>query len=377
MFFFRLFNNILKKFISHNLQLKIKFFLLYLIAKFNRFLGKSYIPSPRETIHIESTSYCNLNCVFCAYGKKSTPKINVSTEHFKKRVLQAISAGYKGIDLTPITGDVFMDKNFIEKLDFLENCDDLTYFSFYTNAVLLNEERVKKIFNYKKLKNIRLSIYGHDLDSFLKITKGNNNEYNRLIDNLKTLLNYEKNYFNNRLLINFKSNYDFDINSYESNSKYKSVELAELTKKLAKKLDLFLNKPYTLNNWGGLITNDPKELNGAELKITNIKVKKEGACNLIFSDLQIMADGTVNACACRDVNATLKIGNINNQELKDIVSLKKNRVYKELIENQQKGKFNPICTTCDYYRSIYVNKKYSSASKFKNFMKVEDFFKNF
>jgi MoaA/NifB/PqqE/SkfB family radical SAM enzyme len=377
MLFLNLIKRNLKRFLSHNLLLKIKFLKLHIISKFNRLMGNSYISNPRETIHIESTSYCNLNCVFCAYGKKSTPKINVSIEHFKKRALQAISAGYKGIDLTPITGDVFMDKNFIEKLDFLETCDDLEYFSFYTNAVLFNEDKIKKIFNYKKLKYIRLSIYGHNLDSFLKITRGNNNEYNRLIDNLKKLLTYEKSFFNNRLFVNFKSNYDFDINSYESKPKYKNSELAEITKKLAKKLGLFLNEPYTLNNWGGLITNDPKELNGAEIKITNIEVKKDGACNLIFSDLQIMSDGTVNACACRDVNATLKIGNINNQKLKDIVSPNKNKTYKELIDNQQMGKFNPICTSCDYYKSIYVKKNYSSVSKFKEFIKIGDFFKNF
>ena len=90
-----------------------------------------------------------------------------------------------------------------------------------------------------------------------------------------------------------------------------------------------------------------------------------------------MSDGTVNACACRDVNATLKIGNINNQKLKDIVSPNKNKTYKELIDNQQMGKFNPICTSCDYYKSIYVKKNYSSVSKFKEFIKIGDFFKNF
>ena len=61
-------------------------------------MGNSYISNPRETIHIESTSYCNLNCVFCAYGKKSTPKINVSIEHFKNyREVQSKFINYQSM----------------------------------------------------------------------------------------------------------------------------------------------------------------------------------------------------------------------------------------------------------------------------------------
>ncbi len=368
--------NLIKLVLPADQNAKIKFFYKYINAKINRIIGRSFIPDPRNSIHIETTSHCNLDCVFCAYGKKTSPKLHVSFDHFKKRVLEAVDAGYKGVDLTPITGDVFMDKKFIEKLHFLEHCDNLEFFTFYTNAVLFDEKKIKEIFSFKKLGYCRLSIYGHDLDSFSKIARGNKNQYKLLINNLNSLLKFDKSFFDGRININFKSYYDFNINNFEKNNKYQNPEIAILTKKLAKKLDITLNKPYTLNNWGGLISNKPEDLNYANLKITDSKVPKSGACNLIFSDLQIMADGTVNACACRDVDATLRIGNVNEQKLKDIVSTK-NKNYKELIDNQQEGKFNDICRSCDYYRSIYVKRKYSQQTKFKNYNKIEDFLKNY
>ena len=75
-----------------------------------------------------------------------------------------------------------------------------------------------------------------------------------------------------------------------------------------------------------------------------------------------MVDGTVNACACRDVNATLKIGDLKSQEFEEIYSIN-NMNYIDIIESQQKGNFNLICKNCDFYRSIY--KDYLIYHKYK------------
>jgi hypothetical protein len=60
----------------------------------------------------------------------------------------------------------------------------------------------------------------------------------------------------------------------------------------------------------------------------------------------------VNGCACRDVDATLQIGDLNSTPLRDIVSAK-NPAYIQLIDEQQRGEFRPVCRSCDYYKSIY------------------------
>jgi hypothetical protein len=65
-----------------------------------------------------------------------------------------------------------------------------------------------------------------------------------------------------------------------------------------------------------------------------------------------MATGVVNACCCRDVDATLRIGDLREKPLAEIVSAA-NPEYIRIIEEQQQGRFRPVCRSCDYYRSIY------------------------
>ena len=75
---------------------------------------------------------------------------------------------------------------------------------------------------------------------------------------------------------------------------------------------------------------------------------------MLFYKNQVLVDGRINACACRDVNVTLNIGNLNTQSFKEIYSLL-NKDYINIIEGQQKGNYSLICKNCDFYRSIYKN----------------------
>ena len=70
--------------------------------------------------------------------------------------------GYKNFGLTPVTGDIFMDKNIIEKLDYLETLKKLSGYYFYTNFIATTEKKTTRLFEYEKLTNLGLSIYGHD-----------------------------------------------------------------------------------------------------------------------------------------------------------------------------------------------------------------------
>ena len=47
---------------------------------------------------------------------------------------------------------------------------------------------------------------------------------------------------------------------------------------------------------------------------------KLGACEKLFDSVQVTATGMVNACACRDVDASLTIGDVNATPLAEILS---------------------------------------------------------
>ena len=98
---------------------------------------------------------------------------------------------------------------------------------------------------------------------------------------------------------------------------------------------------------------------------------KRGACAHLFTTYQIMATGIVNGCACRDVDATLRIGDLNEAPLHKILS-PDNPAYMALIEEQQRGDFRPVCKSCDYYKSIY-HMRMSRRKDGSEFQSIEEF----
>src|SRR3979411_1653392 len=98
----------------------------------NRRMGREFIPR-HKVLHIETSAVCNLDCCFCAYGKKQTPKVTMPEELFQDCVKQAVELGYDEFDLTPCTGDVFMDRGLFDKLEFLDRAAGVRSYGFYTN----------------------------------------------------------------------------------------------------------------------------------------------------------------------------------------------------------------------------------------------------
>lgn len=312
---------------------------------YNKLRGNVYLPKTRDMIHIEPTSYCNLNCEFCAYGVKETPKKNVKLHDFIMRVDDATRSGYSHIGLTPITGDIFMDKGVLEKIQYLEDNESVNSYHFYTNGILMDKAKIDYLMSCKKLSALHISIYGHDMESFIHLTNGTKSEYQMLLKNLNYLMTVPMSIINDRIFLNQRvdSRFSKRNNTHESN-------LYSISSLLSDRLNHKLNVTSNFNNWGGLIQQSRIK---PFIKVNNHKVFKHGVCKLILSKNQIMTDGVVNACACRDANATLEIGNVKENSLDDILDTTTSTPYKQLILQQQRGDFNEICKHCDFYESIY------------------------
>ena len=331
---------------------------------FRKKFNMQYIPDIYNNINIEVSSLCNLGCKFCGYTKRDEniyPFKVMSDEDFSLNVKQAEIYGFKKIGLSPVSGDIFMDKNISNKFNILENANIEGYY-FYSNFIATNLKQIDNLFEYKKIKFIGLSIYGHDEKSHIKIAQSNSVSYLRLIKNLDYLYNKikTKNLMFN-LSIDQRDKKDFDLN--EDNS-----ELSTVIKKILglkhKKIKYEFETNY--NNWGGLIKE--KDINGLGIDLNDENKFKVGACSLLFSRLIIGADNTVNACACRDANYSLRIGNTKKNNLKEIISIK-NEKYKEIISNHEKGKYPEICKSCDFYTSIY-SKKHNIGLGAENLKKI-------
>src|SRR6185369_1521970 len=97
----------------------LKNLLIRLEIGVNHALGRQFIQRDQTLFSIETSSACNLKCRFCAYTKKSTPTVGMPYEQFVSVVGQALALGYRRFELTPCTGDVFMDRSLMQKLDYL------------------------------------------------------------------------------------------------------------------------------------------------------------------------------------------------------------------------------------------------------------------
>ena len=157
----------------------------FILSKINKILNRSFIPDHKNIIYIENTSKCNLKCKFCGYPKRNLddhPLVDMDFENFKNYVDQATNMGFKNIGLTPVTGDIFMDKKIYEKFSYLEK--NKIDFQFYTNFILAKKEHLNDLFEYNHLKELHISIYGHNEETFKKFTESNSISYKKLIDNL-------------------------------------------------------------------------------------------------------------------------------------------------------------------------------------------------
>jgi sulfatase maturation enzyme AslB (radical SAM superfamily) len=314
-------------------------------TNFNRLAGRELVPVQTKILNIETSSLCNLECVFCAYAKKSSPKVAMKDAFFKDCIEQAARMGYTHFELSPMTGDVFMDRHIFNKFDFLDNHSAVEGYHFFTNFTLPDQDDIVRLVGLKKLKNLTVSIYGHDLASFIAITRSTEKVYSRLRSNLLSLL---------ASMSEKKFNLDIVIRTTRDAPRQPTSDVMKLLERFRER-GVHTRSSHVYNNWGGYITQ--ADVQGMAIDVTGTEsTYKHGACSLLFTDYQIMATGIVNGCAARDVDASLKIGDLNEMPLNMILS-PENPAYMRLIEEQQRGEFRPACKSCDYYKSIYHMRK--------------------
>jgi MoaA/NifB/PqqE/SkfB family radical SAM enzyme len=324
------------------LRSNLKFLYWRLFIPINRLLKKKYIP--QSFYSIETTNVCNLKCVFCGY-QKFEGKFKIDDfDEFKFKLEQVATLTDSNISLTPLTGDVFTDKNIISKLQYIDNHPGIKSYGLTTNFILPTTDEIIEFISLKKLGQLKISIYGHDEDSFLKIAKSKS--YKRLIRNLIYLKD-------NIHKLNFEI--DFAVRSYMDFSfeKYKGKsDLIDLIIEIEKKSDLVKkSQHFHYTNWGGTVTKE--DIGDLDIILKDDRnAFKSGPCTRLYSFL-ICADKEVILCACRDTHRYMKIGHLDNDKLKDIVSLK-NPLFKKWVDDQEKNIFNGPCKACDMYEPIYA-----------------------
>ena len=143
-------------------------------------------------LRISITNYCDLSCFFCSNEgiplcRKNTQNINLSYLKFLIKTL--VEKGLKNISITG--GEPTLYPKFNELIDFLNKFSFKNLF-LHTNGINLDEGTIKKLTN--KFTKIAISLHCTDFNDWQRITYGTKEQFNRILNNLEILSEYNKNF---------------------------------------------------------------------------------------------------------------------------------------------------------------------------------------
>lgn len=294
------------------------------------YLRYKYKIKPYNSVVVELTDKCNLECSYCPKGHgigigKSFLDIDDFKAIFDKlnrelNLKEIILVGF---------GEPLLYKNIVEAIEYIYSKNSKIYTYLTTNGILYDANMAKKL-SEAGLKQITVSLNFVDKDSYIKYNRSD--FFDRVYSNLNEISKLE----------NIKTKIIVQILDLPCN-KYKIQEYKNL---IEKKWGFeFQLQPFI--NWGGQIENS----NFVDYKKSKIE---RYPCAHIERNLIIQTNGDVRVCCiAMPINAKhLTIGNIF--EVKNIRSIIKGDRLKKLKEKNYIDCLAdlPLCKDCDAWKSI-------------------------
>ena len=287
-----------------------------------------------HTLYIEGTNICNARCAFCAYPQMQRPYATMPVDLFKKAVDQYLELGPGEIDLTPIVGDPFVDKFLFERLDWLAAHPKIKRFHFYTNAILMKPEQLPRLLAYGERFMLCCSFGGFDRETYRTVMG---------VDKFDEAVAHIRGVIDAKAQAGSSIRLQISLRVPPGNAR---GEFWDFLNKMSDLGMITIESVADFDNWGGAVTDEALRAAGLTPKPPPVHT---GPCRRLFTGPTVLSDGRVNACCCRDVEATLIIGDVNKESLSDIL---RGAPLKELVDRHERGDFPEICKTCTRYESV-------------------------
>lgn len=286
---------------------------------------------------VEPTNLCNARCPYCAYRFSKKPKKTMSLELYEKVIKQYDSLGGGGINLTPTIGEPLLDKTIIDKIKMTKKHPNISNILFYTNLLNLNNFDVKELLS-SGINRISISTAIGSKEMYSRLFGVD--KYDLMFANLIKLLEENKDLKNPvNIILALRFDKTFDV---ANNGDYKRILGLIDRKKITQ-----LPNERGYDNWGGVI--GKKDLPEKAI-FRQSKSERIQPCRELYRRINILADGEVNFCICRDFNYEMTIGNINSDSLLDIW---RGNGLKKLRNDWKAGRNIPeICRNCSNYRPL-------------------------
>ncbi|MFT6991678.1 MAG: MoaA/NifB/PqqE/SkfB family radical SAM enzyme [Paraglaciecola sp.] len=299
-----------------------------------------------EQLFIETSNICNANCIFCGYQFDKRKKKIMDGEMFNNILTEYKGIGGKVVNFTPYAGEVFMDKDFLKKVQYSHTLG-FQQLNTYSNLTLAHKFGSHEILS-SGLTSLAISTAPFESTLYEKIYR--TKHYEQMLENLVDLLTC------------FQSNHiDFTVKNIrvEFRANMSLRECRELPD--FKKIEHLLSDRVTLSamteydSWMGMIK--PVDFLPG-MKFKSPEFEKKSPCDRLFM-LKINSDGSYRACGCRYdysvVTDEFLIGHISDMSILEAYN-------SEILESMKNSFPNgcppDACKKCSWYESFrYSNPK--------------------
>lgn len=284
---------------------------------------------------IETINICNAECVFCPYTIQTRPKGVMTDALFERTLQQYLEMGGGTISLTPMVGDVLLDRKLPRRMQVLRGFASQLAPSVTTNLYALehwSDDVVLEMLN--TFRKVHVSCYGITEEENHAITQ--KRYHATFCHQMRRLLRSKReNQAPARIAIGFRTIHDY---SPEQITEFQAKSFGEVLG------DVGLTSTYC--NWGNTMRG---HLPGQARWVADRE--NHTPCILLAIALQVYYDGQVSACACCDFDASpeLALGNVLDSTLVELFNGGKSS---QLWRAHQSGDMPKICRNCTFHSPL-------------------------
>jgi radical SAM protein with 4Fe4S-binding SPASM domain len=259
----------------------------------------------------------------------------MTMELFQKIVGDYTEIGGGPISLTPVVGEVFLDKLLVERLLLLEEARAITSVSATTNGIMVrrfDDDRLRELLGH--FDRLKVSVYGLDREEYLAMTR--RDEYDEFRDNLVRMLSLARPgsvVFGIRWL---RSRTEDEVLAWTDDVAHEagleSVDISSSTGAFA--------------NWSFFDTSKPLPMAGEWLPVR----RNARQCGIPLLGAEILVDGRVSFCACANFDGTpdLILGDLKERSLAELLD---SETASRLWDWQANG-VPEFCKTCSFHTPL-------------------------
>lgn len=302
------------------------------LASFFSFRG-SYRPL---SLTVETVNICNNDCIICPYSAQTRRKGYMNIDMFDMILGQYSAIGGGALGLTPMVGEIFLDKKLEERLALIGHHPSITSVSAISNASMASlyaDNHLSSILD--RLERLTISTYGLDRDEFQIMTRKDG--YEKFRASLVRLLRIggpEKIRISARQLIDRpQEQVDRWISDIATDAGVTPDRIV-------------FGTTLSYANWGHFDTTTPLP---HDATWTSEPVNSS-QCALPLVSAQILVDGTTSFCGCANFDGVseLNIGNISETSLSDM--LRSDRVKR--LWNWEAYGTPDFCKRCSFHTPV-------------------------